>query len=82
MAGPASHDEDYHRGEMDIAEQRSTFDLVMGITKWGSLFVAAVVLFFTMWLYPRGGFMPAAIATFVLVAAGIFLLRKKPASDH
>ena len=79
MAGPASHDEDYHRGEMDIAEQRSTFDLVMGITKWGSLFVAAVVLFFTLWLYPRGSFMAAAIATFVLVAAGVFFLRKKTA---
>lgn len=79
MAGPASHDEDYHRGEMDIAEQRSTFDLVMGITKWGSLFVAAVVLFFTLWLYPRGSFMAAAIATFVLVAAGVFFLRGKPA---
>ena len=79
MAGPASHDEDYHRGEMDIAEQRSTFDLVMGITKWGSLFVAAVVLFFTLWLYPRGSFMAAATSTKVAIAAGVFFLRKKPA---
>lgn len=78
MAGPASKDTDYTRGEMQISEQESTFDLVMGITKWGSLFIAAIVLFFTMWLYPRGNFMGAAASTFVLVAAAIFLLRKKP----
>jgi len=79
MAGPASKDTDYTHGEMQISEQASTFELVMGIAKWGSLLTAAVVLFFTMWLYPRGNFMGAAVATFVLVAAGIFLLRKKPA---
>lgn len=81
MAGPASHDhdQDYHRGEMEIAEQASTFHLVMGITKWGSLAVAAIVLFFTMWLYPRGNFFGAGFATFVLLAAGIYFLRdKKP----
>lgn len=82
MAGPASHDEDYHRGEMDISEQSSTFDLVMGMTKWGSLFIAALVLFFTMWLYPRGSFMGAAVAAVVLVAAGIFFLRKKAPAGH
>lgn len=79
MAGPASHDTDYQRGEMDISEQTSTFDVVMAMTKWGSLLIAVGVLFFTMWLYPRGSFMGAAIASFVLLAAGIVLLRKKPA---
>lgn len=78
MAGPASDDHDYTRGEMEISEQELTFDLVMGITKWGCLAIAAIVLFFTMWLYPRGNFMGAAVATFVLVAVGVFFLRKKP----
>ena len=78
MAGPASDNHDYTRGEMDVSEQASTFDLVMSIAKWGSLLIAAIVLFFTMWLYPRGNFMGAGFATFVLVAAGIFFLRKKP----
>ena len=78
MAGPASDNHDYTRGEMDVSEQASTFDLVMSIAKWGSLLIAAIVLFFTMWLYPRGNFMSAGFATFVLVAAGIFFLRKKP----
>lgn len=79
MAGPASHDEDYHRGEMDISEQASTFDLVMVLSKWGALGVAVLVLFFTMWLYPRGSFMGAAVAAVVLLVAGIFFLRSKPA---
>ena len=42
MAGPTS---DYHRGEMDISEQVSTFHMIMGITKWGSLGLAAFLLF-------------------------------------
>lgn len=79
MAGPASHDEDYHRGEMDISEQASTFDLVMVLSKWGALGIAVLVLFFTMWLYPRGSFMGAAVAAVVLLVAGIFFLRSKPA---
>ena len=32
------------RGAMDIAEQNATFHLVMGMTKWGSLVIAAGVL--------------------------------------
>ena len=78
MAGPASEDHDYTRGEMEISEQASTYELVMGMAKWGSLLLAAIILFFTMWLYPRGNFMGAAVATFALIAIGIFLLRKKP----
>ncbi|MGH6909306.1 MAG: aa3-type cytochrome c oxidase subunit IV, partial [Phenylobacterium sp.] len=46
MAGPAS---DYHRGEMDIHEQVSTFNLVMGMTKWGSLILASFLLFIVIW---------------------------------
>lgn len=78
MAGPASHnDQDYHRGEMDISEQASTFDLVMNITKWGSLLVAVTVAFFTIWLYPRGNFFGAAFVALVLLVVGIVLFRKK-----
>lgn len=84
MAGPASHehDQDYHKGEMDIAEQRSTFALIMGIAKWGAFLSAVVILFFTMWLYPRGNFMGAAVATLILIVAGIFLLGRKRSGAH
>lgn len=75
MAGNHS---DYHRGGMDIAEQTATFHLVMGITKWGSLTIAAGVLFFTLLFCTHTGFMGSAISALVLVAAGVLLLRDKP----
>ena len=76
MAGDNS---DYHRGEMDIAEQTSTFHLVMGMTKWGSLIIAAGILFFTLLFCTHAGFLGSAAFTVVLIAAGVLLLRDKPA---
>ena len=74
---------DYHRGEMDIHEQVSTFNLVMGMTKWGSLAIAAAVFFFVLWFCVPTGFLTAAIAAIVLLAVGIVLLReKKSAAAH
>jgi hypothetical protein len=72
----ATHD--YHRGEMDIAEQTSTYALVMGITKWGSLAVAALILWLTLWFCTPTGFLGATVAAVVLIAAGVFFLRAKP----
>ena len=75
MAGNHS---DYQRGGMDIAEQTATFSLVMGMTKWGSLAIAAGVLFFTLLFCTHTGFRGSAAFTVVLIAAGVFLLRDKP----
>jgi hypothetical protein len=66
---------DYHRGEMDIAEQTSTFHLVMGMTKWGSLAIAAGVLFFSLLFCTHTGFLGSAAYTVALVVAGILMLR-------
>lgn len=74
----AGHGDDYQRGHMDIAEQAATFDLVMGLTKWGSLAIVAGVLFFTLLFCTATGFIGSAIATVLLVAAGVFFLRAKP----
>jgi len=79
MAGPS----DYHRGEMDIAEQTSTFHLVMGMTKWGSLVLASFLLFVVLWFCtPSAGFMGGAIAGLALLVLGIVFLREKPAPAH
>ena len=75
MAGPAS---DYHRGEMDIQEQVSTFNLVMGLTKWGSLVLAAFLLFLVLWFCTPAGVLAGFISGAVLLALGIVLLRSKP----
>ena len=74
MAGPAS---DYTRGAMDIAEQRATFDLVMGMTKWGSLGTAALLLLLVLWFCTPVGFFGAAVSAVVLTALGIVGLREK-----
>jgi hypothetical protein len=42
MANPAS---DYHRGEMDIHEQVSTFHAFIGMSKWFCLALASVLVF-------------------------------------
>lgn len=69
---------DYHRGEMDIAEQTATFNLVMGMTKWGSLVIAAGVLFFSLLFCTHTGFLGSAAWTAALVVGGFVLLRSKP----
>ena len=79
MAGPTS---DYHRGEMDISEQTSTFHLIMGITKWGSLVLASFLLFVVIWFCTTAGFVSGFIAGGVMLVAGIALLRSKPDTAH
>jgi uncharacterized membrane protein len=79
MAGPAS---DYHRGEMDIQEQVSTFNLVMGMTKWGSLALAAFLLLIVIWFCTGAGFLSGFIAGAVVLALGVVLLRSKPEAAH
>ncbi|WP_041373663.1 aa3-type cytochrome c oxidase subunit IV [Phenylobacterium zucineum] len=79
MAGPAS---DYHRGEMDIAEQRSTYHLVMLMTKWGSLYTAALILLLTMWFATEAGFLASFVAAAVMVVIGTLVLREKKSSGH
>ena len=79
MAGSAS---DYRRGEMDIQEQESTFQLVMGITKWGSLVLAAFLLFVVLWFCTPAGFVSGFVSGAVLLGLGIVLLRSKPEAAH
>lgn len=73
MAGKA-----HTRGEMDIQEQVSTFELFNSMSKWGSLFVGTLVLFLTLWFCTGAGFGGAAITAVVMVALGVVLLRDKP----
>jgi hypothetical protein len=76
MAGNTDHT----RGEMNIVEQVSTFNLVMGMTKWGSLAIAAAVLWLVLWFCTDAGFLGATAAALVLTVAGVFFLREKPAA--
>jgi multisubunit Na+/H+ antiporter MnhG subunit len=79
MAGPSS---DYHRGDMEITEQKATYRLVMGMTKWGSLYIGALLLLLTIWFCTDAGFFGALIAAVVMVVLGTIFLREKPADGH
>ena len=79
MAGPAS---DYHRGDMDITEQQATFHLIMGMTKWGSLVLAAFLLWMVIWFCTPYGWFTGLIWFVIVMAVGIVLLREKKTADH
>ena len=79
MADPHHADahDDYVRGSQEISEQESTFDLFMGLAKWGSLLTAVTLVFLVLWFQPGGSFVAGAISAFVVLAVGVFALRKK-----
>lgn len=73
---------DYHRGEMDIHEQSATYAAFGNMTKWGSLAISVLLLTITLWFCTSAGFIGGLIPGVVLLVAGIFFLRDKPASAH
>lgn len=79
MAEPAS---DYHRGDMDIRAQADTFHTFMKITKWFCLYLAAILLFFIMWLSAHTGILPALITAVIVTVLGTLLLSEKGGSGH
>ncbi len=71
----------YMRGTMPIQEQAATFAAFMAMAKWGSLWIAALLTFLTIWFMPGGSFFGGAIAAVVLLVAGWWFL-KKPKASH
>ena len=78
----ADHGSDYHRGEMDIQEQAATFDLFMGMTKWGSLSLVSLLTFIVLLFCTKAGFLGAAVAAVVVTVIGVLALREKPDAGH
>jgi len=79
----ADHASDYSRGNMDIREHKATFALFMGMTKWGSLAIADLLVFITLWFCTKAGFMGAAVTAIVLLVLGVLALKeKKSAAAH
>ncbi len=75
MADPYHDSDTYVRGSQEISEQESTFDAFMGLTKWGSLIIAAVLMFLTLWFQPGGSLVTGFIAMVVMLVAGYFFLK-------
>jgi hypothetical protein len=75
MADPHHASDSYVRGSQEISEQEATFDAFMGMTKWGSLAIAVLLFFLTLWFQPGGSLMTAVITAVVLSVAGFFMLK-------
>lgn len=74
------HAPDFTPGEMEIAEQASTYGVFDNLVRWGSLGVAALILFLTILFCTRAGLIGALVPTVILLGVGIFVLRKAPNS--
>ena len=75
MADPHHASDSYVRGSQEISEQESTFSAFMGMSKWGSLIIAVLLVFLTLWFQPGGSLMTALITAVVLSAGGFFMLK-------
>jgi hypothetical protein len=73
---------EYHRGEMDISEQVATFNLFNGMTKWGSLGLAALLALLVLWFCTPAGFLAGFVTAIVVTVIGVVVLREKPGSGH
>jgi hypothetical protein len=73
---------DYHRGDMNIAEQTATYHLVMGITKWGALVTGVLILFLALLFCTTTGFLGSAAWAIAILVLGIVLLREKKGAAH
>ncbi len=73
---------EYHRGDMDISEQVATFNLLNGLTKWGSLSIAALMVLLVVWFCTPAGFLAGFISAAVLTVLGVLFLREKPDAAH
>ena len=73
---------EYHRGEMDISEQVATFNLFNGMTKWGSLALAALLSLLVLWFCTPAGFGGGFVVAVVVTVLGVALLREKPEAGH
>ena len=82
MADPHHASDSYVRGSQEISEQETTFDAFMGLTKWGALAVACVLVFLTLWFHPGGTFVAGFIGAAVLAAVGFWALKPKGGAGH
>jgi energy-converting hydrogenase Eha subunit B len=67
---------EYHRGEMPVVDQRSTYTLFNSMVHWCSAAIAALVAFLTIWLCAHAGFFPALVVAVVIMGVAVFMSRK------
>ena len=70
-------DGDYVHGEMSVDEHAKTFSGFVKMTKWGSLYLAAMLLMLVLWFCTPTGFLGAFISAVVLLVLGTLALSEK-----
>ena len=58
------------------------FNLFNGMTKWGSLSIAALMVLLVVWFCTPAGFLAGFISAAVLTVLGVLFLREKPDAAH
>lgn len=73
---------DYHRGEMEIHEQASTYRAVNVMIKWCSLALASGLIFPILWFCTPAGPVAGFIVAVIIAVLGVVFLREKPPATH
>jgi hypothetical protein len=73
----AEHASDYTHGEMPADEHERTFHGFIKLTKWGSLYLAALLILLTMWFCTAAGFVAGVFSAIVVVVLGTLVLSEK-----
>ncbi len=73
----ATHGGDYTRGDMIIEEHEKTYDGFLKMTKWGSLYLAALLLLLVLWFCTPAGFMGGIVTAVVVLVLGTLVLSEK-----
>ncbi len=61
--------------EMDYAEHERTYNLFLGLAKWGTLFVAAILISMAFGFFTAAGFISSTILFLLICAVGAWFLR-------
>ncbi len=75
----ATHGGDYTRGEMIIEEHEKTYSGFLKMTKWGSLYLAAMLLMLVLWFCTPAGFLGGVVTAIVVLVVGTLVLSEKHA---
>jgi hypothetical protein len=62
---------------MIVEEHEKTYSGFLKMTKWGSLYLAAVLMLLTLWFCTSAGFMGGAITAVVILVLGTLVLSEK-----
>jgi hypothetical protein len=73
----ATHGGDFVHGDMEVEEHEKTYEGFLKMTKWGSLYLAAIVLTLTLWFCTSAGVLGGLVTGVVVLGLGTLVLSEK-----